>query len=137
MSRKTTKAKAKTIDPTPVSAINCAALSSNQREVLRTALTEFVYTRCADLDVFTYPDSEEEGVFSYINSRYADHSAAFRAAKHRKVLHRVRVAKALVAQLNNPYIFDPTNAKTEFVAPSSYFKVIDTLTTRQHVAKGV
>ena len=122
-------------ESTPLRTIYTHALSDNQHEVLKTALTEFVYTRCADLDVFAYPDSEEEGVFNYINSRYADHTASFRAAKHRKVLHRVRVAKALIAQLCNPYIFNPSKTKTEFVAPIS-FRIADMLTISQVVSEG-
>lgn len=127
----------------PVRAINATAISDTQREVLRTALIEFIYTRCADLDVFAFPDSENEGVFNYISTRYADHTAAFRAAKHREVIHRVRVAKALLEQLKqpNPYIFDPSTATTTFREPvctpqrmAGFLK--DNMTERQSVAKG-
>jgi len=51
------------------------------------------------------------------------------------VLHRVRVAKALLAQLNNPYIFNPSKTKAEFVAPIS-FRIADMLTSSQFVSEG-
>jgi hypothetical protein len=133
MNAKTKAVKTKAVktkaEPTPLRTIYTHALSDNQHEVLKTALSEFVYTRCADTE------EEEEGVFNYINSRYADHTASFRAAKHRKVLHRVRVAKALLAQLNNPYIFNPSKTKTEFVAPIS-FRIADMVTSSQFVSEG-